>query len=353
LSITNPEGKKKYIAAAFPSACGKTNLAMLRPTIPGWKVETVGDDICWMRFGKDGRLYAINPEFGFFGVAPGTNFESNPSAMKSVESKTIFTNVALKINNDVWWEEKTKDAPENLTDWKGKPNWKPSEETPRAAHPNSRFCVPITNCPSLDPAWDDPKGVPIDAIIFGGRRSTTIPLVYESFDWNHGVFIGSSISSETTAAQVGERGTLRHDPFAMLPFCGYNMGDYFKHWVNMGKKGKGKLPKIYGVNWFRKEGGKYIWPGFGENGRVLKWIFERCDQKIQAVETEIGLMPNPSDLDISGLKINDDNLKALLTVDKDGWKKDVTELREYYNIFGKKIPKELKNQLDNLEKRLS
>jgi len=284
-------------------------------------------------------------------VAPGTNNDSNPMAMETIKTNTIFTNVALTKDGDVWWEDLTKQAPEGLTDWKGKPNWTTSEHTPRAAHPNSRFCVPITNCPNLDPSWDDPKGVPIDAIIFGGRRSTTIPLVYESFDWKHGVFIGSSISSETTAAQAGARGELRHDPFAMLPFCGYNMGDYFQHWLNLESKGK-SLPKIFGVNWFRKNESGFLWPGFGENSRVLKWIFDRCDGTVKANKTEIGYMPTVNDIDVKGIKVSESALKDLLSVDKEGWKRDITNLREYYKLFGKKLPKELTKQLDSLEKRL-
>jgi len=305
-----------------------------------------------MRYGEDGRLYAINPEFGFFGVAPGTNTQSNPIAIDTIKNNTLFTNVALTKEGDVWWEDLTKEPPANLTDWKGNPNWSPSEHTPRAAHPNSRFCVPISNCSNLDPSWDDPRGVPIDAIIFGGRRGTTVPLVYESFDWKHGVFMGASISSETTAANVGARGALRHDPFAMLPFCGYHMGDYFNHWLKMGKRGK-SIPKIFGVNWFRRDDKGFLWPGFGENSRVLKWIFERCDDSVKAEKTEIGLMPKLSDIDTTGLKISPQTLKTLLSVDKNNWSAEASSLKDFFKKFGKKLPNELNVELDNLEKRLN
>eukprot|EP01129_Flabellula_baltica_P005028 TRINITY_DN1794_c0_g1_i1.p1 TRINITY_DN1794_c0_g1~~TRINITY_DN1794_c0_g1_i1.p1 ORF type:complete len:622 (-),score=157.88 TRINITY_DN1794_c0_g1_i1:6-1871(-) len=350
LGISNPEGRKIYIAAAFPSACGKTNLAMLMPTIPGWSVETVGDDIAWMKYGEDGQLYAINPENGFFGVAPGTSNDSNPMAMKTVESNTIFTNVGLTEDNDVWWEGMTKQPPAGVIDWHGN-KWDPNSGKP-VAHPNSRFCVGIDNSPSVDPSWDSAKGVPISAIIFGGRRATTVPLVYEATSWEHGVFIGSSIASETTAAQVeGNQGALRHDPFAMLPFCGYNMGDYFSHWLEVGKNNKRK-PKIFGVNWFRKDEDGFIWPGFGENSRVLKWIFERCEGQVGAIKTPIGYLPEEEDLDIEGLDISEEKLRTLLSVEKEGWINDVENIRQFYSKFGDRMPKELIDQLDSLKNRL-
>lgn len=353
LAITNPKGERKYVAAAFPSACGKTNLAMMVPTLPGWKVETIGDDIAWMKFGKDGRLYAINPEAGFFGVAPGTSMHSNPNAMLTIAKNTIFTNAALTDDGDIWWEGIGYDAPGHLIDWKGN-DWYPGSDTP-AAHPNARFTTPASQCPSIAPEWEDPNGVPISAILFGGRRSTTVPLVYESFDWNHGVFLGSIMGSEITAAIISDQiGKVRRDPFAMRPFCGYHICDYFQHWINIGKAADPeKLPKIFMVNWFRKDkDGNWLWPGFGENSRVLKWILERVSGEGKAVETPIGYMPTPDAIDTTGLDISSSAMQELLKVDRDEWLREVASIREYYDSFGDKLPKELAHQLDSLEKRL-
>ena len=352
LGLTNPEGKKKYFAAAFPSACGKTNLAMLQSAVPGWKVECVGDDIAWMKFGADGRLYAINPEAGFFGVAPGTSYQSNPNAMRTIEKNTIFTNVALTADKDVWWEGMSAIAPTELTDWLGK-QWESGCGRP-AAHPNARFTVSAAQCPVIDPAWQDPNGVPISGIIFGGRRSQMVPLVYEAFNWQHGTFIGTSLSSEMTAAAKGEVGKLRHDPFAMLPFCGYDMADYFAHWLQIGTMGKPeKLPRIFHVNWFRKgPDGKFLWPGYGDNARVLKWMFERADGSGKAIKTPIGFVPDIKALDLNGLAINKASLEELLLVDKEAWGDEVEELRKYYTLFGYKLPAAIHEELNALEKRL-
>ncbi len=350
LGITNPEGQKKYIAAAFPSACGKTNLAMMQPSLPGWKIETVGDDIAWMKFGADGQLYAINPEAGFFGVAPGTSSKSNPNAIKTIASNTIFTNVALTDEGDIWWEGLSCDKPAHLIDWLGK-DWTPNS-TQKAAHPNSRFTVSAAQCPCIDPSWQEPSGVPISAILFGGRRSKVTPLVMEAFDWNHGVFLGASVSSEMTAAAAGELGKLRHDPFAMLPFCGYNMGEYFAHWIATGKGSK-KLPRVYAVNWFRKNAkGEWIWPGYSENSRVLKWIFERTEDKVQADIAPFGLIPKIEDLDLTNLSLNPKDVEELFAVDLPGWQQEVESLSAYFQIFGKKFPVELQDQLQQLQKRL-
>jgi phosphoenolpyruvate carboxykinase (GTP) len=351
LGITNPEGKKKYLAAAFPSACGKTNLAMLTPTLPGWKIETVGDDIAWMKFDENGTLRAINPEAGFFGVAPGTSFSSNPNAMYSCAANSIFTNVALTDDGDVWWEGMTKEPPEHLIDWKGH-DWHPGSKD-KAAHPNSRFTAPARQCPVIDPSWEDPAGVPISAILFGGRRSSTVPLVSESFDWNHGTFLGVNMTSETTAAAEGVVGKLRHDPFAMLPFCGYNMADYFGHWLGLGKDKNRKLPRVYYVNWFLKgKSGEWLWPGFGENSRVLKWIFERTEGTAQAVKTAIGNLPALEDFDVSGLNLSRQALEQLFYVDREAYMHDVEDLKKYLNQFGDRLPKEIEQELDNLRKRL-
>ncbi|MER7759104.1 phosphoenolpyruvate carboxykinase (GTP) [Streptomyces sp. NPDC097619] len=355
LKLTPPagEGETKYVAAAFPSACGKTNLAMLEPTIPGWTVETIGDDIAWMRFGTDGRLYAINPEAGFFGVAPGTGEHTNANAMKTMYANTVFTNVALTPDgSDVWWEGMTEEAPAELVDWRGNA-WTPESGTP-AAHPNARFAVPAAQCPTIAPEWEDPKGVPISAILFGGRRASAVPLVTESFDWNHGVFIGSNIASEKTAAAEGKVGELRRDPFAMLPFCGYNMGDYMGHWVKVGAAADpAKLPKIYYVNWFRKnDAGKFVWPGFGENSRVLKWIVGRLDGTAEGVETPIGVLPTKAALDLDGLEISEADLDFLLTVDKDVWREEAALVPEHLNTYGDHTPKELWDQYHALVERL-
>ena len=354
LRITDPEGSVKYITGAFPSACGKTNLAMLIPTIPGWKVETIGDDIAWMKFGKDGRLYAINPEAGFFGVAPGTSEDSNYNAMKSIEKNSIFTNVALTDDGDVWWEGIGYDAPGHLIDWKNR-DWMPGSEE-KAAHPNARFTAPASQCPVIAPEWEDPNGVPISAILVGGRRPSTIPLVHQSFNWNHGVFLGSIMGSEITAAAISNKiGQVRRDPFAMLPFIGYNVCDYLQHWLNIGMKTTAdKLPKIFYVNWFRKdEKGKWLWPGYGENSRVLKWVCERVSGKDNAVKTEIGYMPKKGALDISGLDVTDADMDALLSVNKEEWKAEVESIKEHYANYGAKMPQELLEQLMALEKRLS
>lgn len=352
VGVTNPQGKKKYFAAAFPSACGKTNLAMLRSTLPGWKIECVGDDIAWMKFGKDGELRAINPEAGFFGVAPGTSMESNPNALLTSSKNTLFTNVALTKQGDVWWEGLTKKPPEELIDWKGMP-WTPDNGQP-AAHPNSRFTAPASQCPVMDPAWEDPEGVPISAIIFGGRRSSVVPLVIEAFDWMHGTFMGCCVSSETTAAATGDVGKLRHDPFAMLPFCGYNMGDYFGHWLACGAQQRSApLPRIFSVNWFRKSpDGKFLWPGYGENIRVLKWIFERTDGVEHAESTPIGLAPKKGALDLSGIEFTDDSLEALFKINNQEWLQEVLSMRTYLSQFGDKLPKKIQEQLDALESRL-
>ena len=352
LKLTNPEGRVKYLTGAFPSACGKTNLAMLVPTVPGWKVETVGDDIAWMKFGPDGRLYAINPEAGFFGVAPGTSMQSNPSAMRTVTRNTIFTNCALTPEGDVWWESMTDQKPAELMDWLRRP-WTPQCGR-KAAHPNARFTVPARQCPVIAPEWEDPKGVPIDAILFGGRRGSVVPLVTESFDWQHGTFLGATASSETTFANMAKEGQLRRDPMAMLPFCGYHMGDYFAHWLKVGQATEAaKLPKIFYVNWFRvDEKGRFLWPGYGENGRVLKWVFERCDGTAHANETPIGRLPVPADLDLKGLDISPADLDELLTVDLNGWTAEVPLIREHFAKFGDRLPEALKHQVDELEKRL-
>src|SRR4051794_5667341 len=352
LKLTSPEGVVKYIAAGFPSACGKTNLAMLQPSLPGWKAETVGDDICWMRFGEDGQLYAVNPEAGFFGVAPGTGESTNKNAIDTLWGNAVFTNVALTDDDDVWWEGLTDEPPAHLTDWKGR-DWTPDSPEP-AAHPNSRFTVPASQCPTIAPEWEDPKGVPISAILFGGRRATAVPLVTESFTWQHGVFLASNVASEGTAAAENKVGALRRDPFAMLPFCGYNMGDYFGHWLKMGKQtDASKLPRIYFVNWFRKdERGKFIWPGFGENTRVLKWIVDRLEDKADALETPIGRVPSKDSLDVSGLDLTDKQLDLLLTVDKSVWKEETALIPGDYEKFGDHLPKELYQEHEALVQRL-
>lgn len=353
LKLTDPEGNVKYITGAFPSACGKTNLAMLIPTIPGWKVETIGDDIAWMKFGEDGRLYAINPEAGFFGVAPGTSMDSNPNAMHSIAKNTIYTNVALTDDGDVWWEGIGTEAPDHLIDWRGN-DWTPDSKDP-AAHPNARFTAPASQCPVIAPEWEDPAGVPISAILIGGRRPSTIPLVHESFDWEHGIFLGSIMGSEITAAAISDNiGKVRRDPFAMLPFCGYHVCDYLQHWLDIGKKtDPDKLPKIFYVNWFRKdEEGRWLWPGFGDNSRVLKWIVERTNGTGKAVKTEIGYLPTPDAIDTTGLDISEEDMNELLSVNKDEWLAEIASIRQHYASYGEKLPKELANQLDALEARL-
>ena len=353
LKLISPEGKVYYVCGAFPSACGKTNLAMLRPTIPGWQVETVGDDISWMRFGEDGRLYAINPEAGFFGVAPGTSYESNPNAMDSVLSDTIFTNVALTDDGDVWWEGIDDPAPPHLVDWHGN-DWSPDKEE-KAAHPNARFTAPAKNCPSIAPNWEDPQGVPIDAILVGGRRPSTVPLVYQSFDWEHGVFLGAIMGSEITAAVISDKiGQVRRDPFAMLPFIGYHVGDYLEHWLSIGRKADAdKLPKIFAVNWFRRgEDGHFLWPGFGENSRVLKWVAERCDGSVGAQETPIGYMPKIEDLDLQGLDVPKEDLEAITTIDSLEWSAELDAVEAHFENYGPKMPKELYEQLRRVRQNM-
>ena len=350
LKLTSPQKEVRYVAAAFPSACGKTNLAMLEPTVPGWKVETIGDDIAWMKFGADGQLHAINPEAGFFGVAPGTSMRSNPNAMRGLHANCIFTNVGKTEDGDVWWEEMSA-PPARLTDWRGKA-WTPESATP-AAHPNARFTAPARQCPVIAPEWEDPAGVPISAILFGGRRASVVPLVTEARDWRHGTFLGSIVSSEKTAAATGKVGELRRDPMAMLPFCGYNMADYWAHWLAIGRTKGAKLPRLFYVNWFRKgSDGRFLWPGFGENSRVLAWVFERCAGRATGRETPIGTLPVAGDLERSGLPLPDEALTELLRVDHAGWLEEIPQIREYYAQFGVKLPSELSEELDALERRL-
>jgi phosphoenolpyruvate carboxykinase (GTP) len=350
LKLTSPGDEVRYIAAAFPSACGKTNLAMLEPAIPGWKVETIGDDIAWMKFGRDGQLYAINPEAGFFGVAPGTSVHTNPNAMRGLDANCIFTNVAQTDDGDVWWEGMSTPPP-RLTDWRGR-SWTPNSPDP-AAHPNARFTAPAHQCPVIAPEWEDPDGVPISAILFGGRRATVVPLVTEARDWRHGTFLGSIISSEQTAAAAGRIGQLRRDPMAMLPFCGYNMADYWAHWLAIGRTRGARLPRIFYVNWFRKDAkGRFLWPGFGDNARVLQWVFERCAGRASGRETPIGTLPTARDLELFGLSLADDALDELLRVDHEGWLHEIPLIREYYAQFGMRLPGELSEELDALERRL-
>jgi phosphoenolpyruvate carboxykinase (GTP) len=351
LKLTSPEGRVRYVAGAFPSACGKTNMAMMRPSLRGWKVETIGDDIAWMKFGPDGQLYAINPEAGFFGVAPGTNTSSNPNALHTLDRDCIFTNCARTDDGDVWWEGMTPQPPAHLIDWKGR-DWTPGRGEP-AAHPNARFTVPARQCPVIAPEWEDPRGVPISAILFGGRRASVVPLVTEAEDWTHGTFLGSIIASEKTAAAAGRIGELRRDPMAMLPFCGYNMADYWAHWIRIGERAGAKLPRIYLVNWFRKSAdGDFLWPGFGDNSRVLKWIFERCEGTAKVQETAIGNLPLAEDLDLSGVDVDPDDLRTLLSVDRSGWLQELPLIREFYASFGARLPAQLAARVDQLETRL-
>jgi phosphoenolpyruvate carboxykinase (GTP) len=354
LKLTSPEGESKYIAGAFPSACGKTNLSMMIPTIPGWKVETIGDDIAWMKFGQDGRLYAANPEAGFFGVAPGTSKATNPNAVKMLDHDAVFTNCALTDGGDIWWEGMTREPPDHLIDWHGN-GWTPADEA-TAAHPNARFTVAIAQCPSVAPEWDDPAGVPIDVMLFGGRRASVVPLVYEARDWEHGVFMGSTMASEKTAAATGNVGELRFDPMAMLPFCGYHMGDYFGHWLEIGRREGAQLPRMFTVNWFRKDDdGKFMWPGFGENSRVLAWIFRRCEGSAGAIDTPVGLVPPVGEggIDIENLDVDEGTLAKLLEVDPEEWREQLPQMREHYARFGERLPHALRDQLEELERRLA
>jgi len=351
LKLTSPEGNVKYVTGAFPSASGKTNLAMLIPTLPGWKAETIGDDIAWMKFGEDGRLYAVNPEAGFFGVAPGTGVKTNPNAIATVERNSIFTNCALTDDGDVWWEGMTDSPPEHAIDWHGN-SWTPESDEP-AAHPNARFTTPAAQCPCIAPEWEDPNGVPIDAFLFGGRRATVVPLVTEAFDWEHGVFLGATMSVETTAAAAGDVGKLRFDPMAMLPFCGYNMADYFGHWLELGRQHSNEMPRVFLVNWFRKDAeGNFVWPGFGENSRVLEWIFRRCDGEVEATDTAIGRLPSAEDINTDGLELGDDALDHLLEVDIDEVCQQLPQVEEHLARFGDQLPDEIQAQLQSLKQRL-
>jgi phosphoenolpyruvate carboxykinase (GTP) len=353
LKLTNPQGDVRYVAAAFPSACGKTNLAMLVPTLPGWTAETIGDDICWMKFAPDGHLHAINPEFGMFGVAPGTGPHTNANAIAALNRNTVFTNVAMTDDGDVWWEGLTDEKPAHLTDWKGN-SWTPDSDAP-AAHPNSRFTAPLSQVPCVAPEWEDPNGVPISAILFGGRRRSTVPLVTEAYNWQHGVFLGSIMGSETTAAAAGAVGNLRRDPFAMLPFCGYHMGDYFAHWLEIGDKADAaKLPKLFYVNWFRKgDDGAFLWPGYGENSRVLAWVFDRCTESAAATNTAIGRLPAAGALNVDGLALAPGALEAITSVDEEAWRTELPSIEEHYAKFGDRLPGELHDELDALAKRLT
>lgn len=351
LRLTSPQGKRYHIAAAFPSACGKTNLAMILPTVPGWKAECIGDDIAWMRIGPDERLYAINPESGFFGVAPGTSYKSNPAAMDTLKENVIFTNCVLTDDGDVWWELMTDEPPAHGIDWKGR-DWTPASNEP-GAHPNARFTAPARQCPVISPDWEKPEGVPIDIFIFGGRRASVVPLVTEAFGWDHGVFLGATAASETTAANIGAVGALRRDPFAMKPFCGYNMGDYFQHWLNMGDRLGKHAPRIFYVNWFRKSpDGKWLWPGYGENSRVLAWMCQRVEGQVEAVETPIGLLPRPEDLNLDGLDIPPEDVRELLRVDLEAWRAEVADIERHFAEFGSRLPERMKRQLEELGRRL-